>query len=538
MSASAVSPRPAAAASRGRRLHLDAFEWAMLAAFAALGLAALGGLLVRVWIKGGVVTGADGFLVADPLQYLNWLRQAGDHVAIENLYDLRDGPRTFVHPGLLISGVAHRLGLGVFAAYLIWKPVAIVVLFAGTLAWVRRFLARTGDRRLGLALGLFACSPVAAAVGWLAIGTEQTKFNFDFISGELWNGTYLWGYLFTAIAVGLLPLGLLAYERGRAGGRGALIAAAAGAALLAGWLQPWQGITFAVVAAAAEALAWRRERRPLGAVAGDLVPVLGAAALPLAYYLALSKADPSWELAGVVNDLPRWPWYVTVLGLAPLAIPAAFAYRLPAPGWGDLALRAWPIAGVVIFYLPFGTFPFHAFQGLTLPLVVLGVLAWRAHLGDRPLPAWPVAAVVAVLVVPGTLYRADELRGAVNIGRQAHFLTPGERDALRFLERDPRPGGVLAPVYSGVVVPAYTGRETWIGAGSWTPDFEARRRQSEDLFAGRLTPGQAAAVIRRSGARFLLSDCAGRADIARIVAAVARPAGRFGCATVYEVTAG
>jgi len=37
------------------------------------------GLLVRVWVKGGVVTGADGYLVVDPLQYLNWLRQAGDH---------------------------------------------------------------------------------------------------------------------------------------------------------------------------------------------------------------------------------------------------------------------------------------------------------------------------------------------------------------------------------------------------------------------------------------------------------------------------
>ena len=33
------------------------------------------------------------------------------------------------------------------------------------------------------------------------------KFHFDFLSGELSRGNYLWGYLFTAIAVGLLPLG-------------------------------------------------------------------------------------------------------------------------------------------------------------------------------------------------------------------------------------------------------------------------------------------------------------------------------------------
>ena len=70
----------------------DRFEWAAFGALLALSFAVLAGLLVRVWTKGGVVAGADGFLVVDQLQYLNWLRQAGDHVAAENLYDcLRPG---------------------------------------------------------------------------------------------------------------------------------------------------------------------------------------------------------------------------------------------------------------------------------------------------------------------------------------------------------------------------------------------------------------------------------------------------------------
>ena len=70
--------RGAARPSRGRgSAPAHAFGWTTfeagaLAALAALAVAVLGGLLLRVWIKGGVVTGADGFLVADPLQYLDW----------------------------------------------------------------------------------------------------------------------------------------------------------------------------------------------------------------------------------------------------------------------------------------------------------------------------------------------------------------------------------------------------------------------------------------------------------------------------------
>jgi hypothetical protein len=94
---------------------------------------------------------------------------------------------------------------------------------------------------------------------------------------------------------------------------------------------------------------------------------------------------------------------------------------------------------------------------------------------------------------------------------------------------------VLTPVYMGLLVPAYTGRETWVGAGSWTPNFAARQHQAEDLFGGRLRPAQARALVRRSGAHFLLSDCHDRADIARTVAAFTDPPRRYGCATVWRV---
>ena len=517
--------------------RLDRFEAGVLVALLALAMAPLVGLLVRVWTKGGLVTGADGFLVADPLQYLTWLREAGNHVAVANLYDLESGPYSFVHPGVVISGLLHRLGLGEVAAYMVWKPVAVLALVAGAVALTRRFVARLDDRRLALVVALFFASPIAALVGWAGIGGNDTKFDFDFVSGELWPGTYLWGYLFTALAVGLMPLGILAYERGRAGGGARPLVAAAACGLFSAWMQPWQGATFVAVVVVSELICLRRGRTP-AAAARDLAGPVAATAAPLVYYFVLSKTDASWELAQAANDFPRWPWYVTVLGLLPLAVPALPAYRLPAPDFGSVALRVWPLAGLAVFYQPAGTFPFHAFQGLSLPLAVLAAIGLRQWLGERAITLAVAAATVLVLCAVGIAYRANELREAVNLGRQPFFLQTGEHDALRDLERRPEPGGVLTPVYSGIVVPAYTGRETYVGAGSWTPDFEQRRSDTEALFAGELTQAEARALVRRSGAGFLYSDCHGRADIEPLVRSFTDPPRRFGCAAVYRVRGG
>jgi MFS family permease len=335
-----------------------------------------------------------------------------------------------------------------------------------------------------------------------------------------------------------VPLGLLAYERGRGGGGRGMLAWAAAAGLFASWLQPWQGVELAAIVLVAEAIQTRRERRPAGLAANDLLGVLAATAAPLVYYLWLSHSDPSWKLANRVNDFGRWPWWVTVLGLLPLALPALLAYRRRPRDFGETALRLWPLAALAVFYQPAGTFPFHAFQGLTLPLSVLAVLGVRAHLRrERPRRAASIAvlAAVALLIVPGTIHLAKDMRDAVHSGRQAHYLTTGERDALRYLDGVHESGGVLAPLYSGVAVPAYTGRETWVGPGSWTPSAGLRREYAERLFAGRLSPADAQSIVAISRARFLLSDCHTRADIARVVARFTDPPRRFGCATVWRV---
>lgn len=519
--------------------RLDPGEVACLVALTALAFVALGAMLAHAARAGVVFTGADGMVAFDILQYLNWIRQGAEHFAVANLYDIAPERHTFVHPGVLVSGLLHRAGLGVVAAYDVWKPVAVASLFAGSLLTVRRHLERPRDRRLALVLALFACSPAAAAMDWLNLGASAGDYNAVlFITGEMWAGTWLWGYLFTAIAVGLIPLTLIAYERGRAGGKASMRAWALVAALLCAWLQPWQGATLAVVLLAAELLWLRAERRRLRRVAADLVPALAAIAAPLLYYMVLSREDPAWKLAGVANNLfPRWPWWVLLTGLLPLAAVALLAYRRRPESFGAVALRAWPPAALLIYFQPAGTFPFHSFQGLQIPLAVLAVVAVRQLLGSRPLPVWPAVAVAALLVVPGTIYRLDLLRGVIRSPAQSHFVTSSESAALDYLARNPQSGGVLTSTELGAVVPARTGRQTWIGAWSWTPDVFVRRALATQLLRGALPPARAAELIRSSGAAFVLASCRdGARRLPRLPASAVLPPVRFGeCAAVYPV---
>jgi hypothetical protein len=298
--------------------------------------------------------------------------------------------------------------------------------------------------------------------------------------------------------------------------------------------------------AGVELLCWRRARRvELGLSLRALGPLLVAGVLPLVYYWWMAKVDPSWELAGNANRnrVGNWPWYAWVLGVLPVALPAALAYRLPAPDWQSLAVRVLPLAMVAEYVLigatGAGTFPFHSVQGMTLPLAVLAVtgvasLRLRGRLAS-PAVAW---AAVLLLTLPGVAYKLDRIRIEEHKGGQPYFLKPGEEAAFDWLERSPVRGGVMAPIYSGLAVPYRTGRESWVGEVSWTPGYDRRVAQARALFSGRLSRPRALALVRGARVRFLYSDCLKRADLEPLLRGHLAVVRRFGCATVYQLRDG
>jgi len=325
-----------AATDVSRRRRPDRFELLVLAALAGLSAWLLAVLLWRATRENLIWTGTDGLGLGDQMQYLNWIRDAADNGLISNRYRLEDTEATFVHPLLLPSAGLHLLGISPPVAYLVWKPVAVLGLFLAARAYGRRRLDTTTRRRWALVLALFFVTP-AGYLAELAGASTVTRGRLEFLANDMWPGFWLWGYPFTALAVAAIPAVLLLHERNRGGGR--VGAAAPLLALLCAWLQPWQGATLVLVLVVAEAVAWARERsRPPLA---PLLVTVGAAGLPLVYYAALGRLDPSWQLAQQGNEI-EWPLWVLAAALAPLALPALLAYRRPAAGFGELALRAWP----------------------------------------------------------------------------------------------------------------------------------------------------------------------------------------------------
>jgi hypothetical protein len=500
--------------------RLDRVELAVLAALAGFSLVVLAALLT----KGRQITGADGLLASDQLQYYTWIRQAAEHGLIGNEYDMAPDNRVFLHPGFLISGALHALGLSVPLSYLLWKPVAVGALFAGALLYTRRLLPAGGPRYVALVLALLAVMPASPLVAWTDWGGNPRQYTFDFISGELGSSQYLWGYLMTAIAVGLMPLALLWAEQRR-------WLWAAAAALLITWLQPWQGGTLLLAIGVAE-LATRR--RSAGVLA-----VFAAGTAPAVYYAVLERTDAAWELAGQVNAAGSqptwsWPWWAIALVVAPLAVPAALAYRRRTGDWQEIAVRVWPFAALAVYLAPVGTFPYHSFQGLSIPLAILAV---QGVLSVWPRPrTWVVAACLVVMVVPGSIHKFTVAVNSVRAAGDPYFVFEGEQEALDALERDPRPGGVLAPAYGGHMLPYKTGREVYVGALSWTPDWEQRVEETNALFEGDMPPAEAQALARRSGARFVFVDCRpGLRDLRPVLGPAITRVRRFGCATLYDL---
>jgi hypothetical protein len=528
----AGGPSPAAPLpARPGLARLDWFEVALLAAFGAMSMWVVGLDVFHAVRDGLTWTGTDGYYIVDQMQYLSWIQSAAHHGLISNLFVLRSTPADYFQPAILISGAVAATGVPSWLALLLWKPVAVVVLFLAMRAVAHRSFPDVARRRAALILGV-GFGSFTVIVGTLGI------------VGDMMPTWLSWGYPFGLLSVALITFAFVRYDRVRVAGRPDWICGLLGA--LAAALHPWQGETLILVILLAEALRWRDlllwwrtgqwRRLALPAL------TLTLTALPLLYYLLLGHLDLSWKLARVQSK-HAFPWSAIAIGIAPLAIPALLGYRGRSESTLELLLRVWgPVAILIYIFSATGlsATPLHAFDGITVPLAVLAVKGvTRTSLRTLPRGRLVAAGVIALGVIPANAYALATAHEFVDpAGGNSNFITHDEHAALHYLATNPAPGGVLTQFYLGEAVPGATGRRTFVGNCLWSePNCMPRSAAADALFRGQDTRAQARALVRQSGARFLLASCLPHADLRRTLGELVTSTTRFGCATVYELGA-
>jgi len=505
--------------------------------------AVLGALIA----SGHELTGGENAVAADQLQYLSWIESASKGWTINSLWTLP--PQTgslFLHPGFLGSGLLHRAGVGIIASYEVWKPVSIVVVVASFAAYVRRLLPVGGARTAALALALFGLTPAGAIVGWNSLSSGQSlQSQIEFAAGAVFAPSWQWGYMMTALAVGLMVIGLLSAERVRTQqGSRRWLGAASLVAFLCSWLQPWQGAELIGAVILCDLLLPRAGGR-LRSVTQHL-PMVVMGTVPLVYYRWLAGHEAAWKLAGTANNgIELWSVWVWLLVLG-IYLPALRAWLKSTNDWQQAALRVVPglmlAQYAAIAVLGFGTFPFHAIQGLSLFLGILLVQAMR----EFRTPEWwsqnalLAAGLCALMCVPGTLHRLNLLRLEIHRSAQPFYLEPAERQVLDQLSKQAGGGGVLAPIKAALSVPGHTGHPVWVGEISWTPNFRDRVQVAENFFKQNLTSAEMRNLATTSGAQFIYSDCGHPAGnrIREALGPMIEHQYDYGCAELFRLRTG
>ncbi len=518
-------------------------ELLVLALFCLVSLWVLALDLRQVAVHGLHWTGTDGIFVTDQATYLGWIVDASHHWLAGNPFDLRSTPADFFQPLVFISGRLVAVGVAPWVALLVWKPFAVLGMAAAALGLVRATITGTARRVAALALALLFVGPGALVAGRVLHVNPGMDLRWHQVTFDSSLTFWSWGYSFGLIAAAAATFAILQWARGRSMWSVALLAA------LASSLHPWQGAELILTLGAAELLGGRRRWR-------QTLTIIVAAALPLLYFMILNRSDAAWGLAQRLTHSP-FPVWMALVTLAPLAVPAALAYRRPAADDLQRALRVWPLATAAVFLVSetrLSAAPTHALLGVTIPLGVLAVQgvapllrAGAADEGSSPprrqwIPPAGLAvatALVLLAVAPALIDQLVTARQVVRAGSGGAsgplFIAAGERRALDFLAGDPRPGGVLTDFRLGTVVPAIAQRRTWVGNFYYTPHEGRRSAQATALLTGQLPPAGAQALVRASGARFVLAGCGSTASLAERLGPLVIAIHHFGCATVLDV---
>ena len=475
------------------------------------------------WLAAGPGAVYTGLMydVPDHAQYWSWVTASRESLFISNTMTPEPNAPIFLNPMMwALAQVQVLLGLSFPALFQVWRVLAVIVLCAALVAFLRAVVPDPGERSTALWVSI-----TGAGFGWLLVGLKTARrlpdvpYPTDLYTVEPNTFWALLSYPYIALAQGLLLLCVLAVWRAhRRPGPGAFALAGVSALALALVHAYDLVILYAVIAAFAAAL-WIRDRRiPL--------PVIGAGAsvalcsAPMAFYFqSLTSTDPLWRsILSQYSNAGVWtPPHIHLLVLMglPLVLAAVAIARRGPRADDELLVSAWAVAGLGLIYLPV-VFQIKMLGGWQFPLAILAAKAWHSHVVPRTAPwtrGWldrrrasaAAGALLVLLVVPTNLYlfawRIVELR------RQStpYFLGQDEVAALDWLKGNATPSDVvIAPEVVGRFVPNYGETRAYLAHWAMTNRYHERVSRVATFFSPETPDGWRAALMRAEGVTLVL----------------------------------
>lgn len=533
-------------------------EFAVMAFALGAGMVALIGTWWRVATENLVWSGSVGGLLDDSMQYLTWIGESSSHFGAGNLFRLEPPTRVFVHPGILFSAFLHKLGVSIPMSYAILIPVAGIALCAGAFMLISSVMKRGWGRVVALAIALFCTAPLSLFE--LVPGLDQAMVRL--VAGDLRTLLPLWGYPYSTFAVALACFSFVWFGKSRAKGATFSAALCLGVFMTA-WLQPWQGSTLMISIVACEALlAFTRLSKIAPERSGEwkLAATAVLAGLPpLIYYWVLGHHDQSWIASERNLDLVSGSTQLELIPLivAPLAIPALLIAFVPVKTTQDLVVRVWPVVGIGQAFLlsvtGLANSPSHALRGVAIPLAVLAVCGVGNLMRSSQRSGRAAVAVLGIIVIAGigtygeVRTQIDAVWGTGLNSVVAHpYISNDDQHVLDWLAASQIKGGALGDIGKvSTMIPLHTGRQVWMGHGSWSPNTVDRREAVSAILLGApccqkallgMSNGQ---FVQATGARFVVVSCGFPTD--RVIAElmpVTQEIHRFGCNTVIVIRPG
>jgi hypothetical protein len=456
--------------------------------------------------------------------HLSWARQSAEgHLFVRDLFtteSLQSGERPLFFNALTtLIGVLSLTGLPLVVAYHALRLVFAIIALLAIYALSTRLSDDRGVRIVALLLAAFS-----SGAGFLApifpghiFMDRPDNPGFPMMPEAF---TFASSFIFT-LDIAAMALLLIVYlatlvahgnDDSRQKKRATLIAFFA--ALLLSNIHTYDAIPLIIALLIWTALTGVRAHwKVSGAI------VLGAL-LPIAYQLFVFRGSEEFRIKALT--MTHAPPFFDVLLSYGLLIPLAVVGGVL--GWRSInaaqrraarLLVCWALVTLLCGYAPV-SFARKMIEGLHLPLCLLaalGLVALMPRLSTTILRSAAIAGVLALCSVSSFQFVAWCLDNARdnNVSRARVlmpplYLTTGDADALRFLQKnsEPRSSAVLCLPFLGNYVPRETGRFAYIGHWAETLHFQEKLGEAGRFYSGQMEAAEARKWLRRNRIHFVL----------------------------------